>query len=687
MHRPMRHLRHDDATLTWVGANFWSRSGGPRMWVRYDAALVRDELRVLADHGVRMTRSFFYWPDFHPTPYALDEECLARFADFLDAHVELDMNTVPTFIVGHMSGENWDPAWREGRDLYRDSWFLGRQAWYVRELASRFHTHSAVSGWLLSNEVPIYGGEAPREIVHAWADILIDALRAAGATQPVSVGDGAWGIQTTGHDNGFALADLADRSDFVGPHVYRMEDDQIRQNLKAAYATELCHVGARPVVLEEFGVTTDYVSPDGAGHYYRQQLYNTLLAGATGWIAWNNTDYDDLVAQRPYSHHPFEMHFGITDSRGKPKPPLRELQRFAADLAAMDVAGLRRDDVDAAIVLPSHLAADYPFTYVGERETIVLVGEQAYVAAHAAHVPVAVIREAEDGGIAHGALLYLIPSVKQLCGPTWRQLGDLADRGATVYASYCVGEVGEQRGPWWAYTEELFGVQRQSAYGLVEPIDDDIVVIRFIEAFGPIAAGSELRFRPRRQRARTLVPPRHDDHRHGHRGRRPWASGTRRPGARGRTPGARHLSTRIPRGSERPGEPRRHGPALRRLGRRRRGTKADRRQRSEGLRGYAHTHGRLSVRRVRQPTCRARARRPQTERNPQVAGRRRDHHRRTRTVRNRSPARDVTATQTVNEIRSRFNEAACEPYSRLAETEGFEPSVPVRGLHLSRVVH
>lgn len=507
MHRPMRHLRHDDATLTWVGANFWSRSGGPRMWVRYDAALVRDELRVLADHGVRMTRSFFYWPDFHPTPYALDEECLARFADFLDAHVELDMNTVPTFIVGHMSGENWDPAWREGRDLYRDSWFLGRQAWYVRELASRFHTHSAVSGWLLSNEVPIYGGEAPREIVHAWADILIDALRAAGATQPVSVGDGAWGIQTTGHDNGFALADLADRSDFVGPHVYRMEDDQIRQNLKAAYATELCHVGARPVVLEEFGVTTDYVSPDGAGHYYRQQLYNTLLAGATGWIAWNNTDYDDLVAQRPYSHHPFEMHFGITDSRGKPKPPLRELQRFAADLAAMDVAGLRRDDVDAAIVLPSHLAADYPFTYVGERETIVLVGEQAYVAAHAAHVPVAVIREAEDGGIAHGALLYLIPSVKQLCGPTWRQLGDLADRGATVYASYCVGEVGEQRGPWWAYTEELFGVQRQSAYGLVEPIDDDIVVIRFIEAFGPIAAGSELRFRPGgNAHARSYLP-------------------------------------------------------------------------------------------------------------------------------------------------------------------------------------
>ena len=51
---------------SWIGANFWSRAGGPRMWSRYDAGLVRDELAVLAEHGLNVTRSFCFWPDFVP---------------------------------------------------------------------------------------------------------------------------------------------------------------------------------------------------------------------------------------------------------------------------------------------------------------------------------------------------------------------------------------------------------------------------------------------------------------------------------------------------------------------------------------------------------------------------------------------------------------------------------------------
>ncbi|GAA3757959.1 cellulase family glycosylhydrolase [Microbacterium kribbense] len=491
--RPMSFL--PGAGQPWLGANFWSRSGGPRMWTHYDPALVRRELRVLAEHGLTMTRSFFYWPDFQPEPDRLDEACLAHFADFLDAHREAGMTTVPTFIVGHMSGENWDPVWRAGRDLYRDVWFVARQAWYVRELTARFHRHPAVAGWLLSNEVPIYGGEAPHEVIAAWAQILIDAIRAAGATQPVSVGDGAWGVETTGHDSGYRIRDLAPLVQFIGPHVYRMETDPIRQHLKAAFIAELCHVGQRPVVLEEFGVTDAYVSAEGAATYYRQQLYNTLLAGVTGWIAWNNTDFDDLAHQRPYSHHPFEMHFGITDSTGAPKPALRELARFAADLEAMDAGGLHRAPAGAALVVPSHLAEDYPFTQQAERTVIVDVSEQAYAAAHAAHLPVAIEREHADGGVREGYRLYLVPSVKQLCGPTWRQLRSLAASGAVVYASYCAGEAPEQRGPWWTDTAELFGARIDSAYGLVEPIEDEVVELTMTAALGTLQPGDRLRVR------------------------------------------------------------------------------------------------------------------------------------------------------------------------------------------------
>ena len=130
----------------WVGVNFWSRVGGPRMWTNYDRDVVREELATMATHGCTITRSFCYWPDFVPSAETLDEGVMANFADFLDAHVELGLGTIPTFIVGHMSGENWDPSWREGRDLYCDVWMVSQQAWFAEALTRRFAQHEAVFG-------------------------------------------------------------------------------------------------------------------------------------------------------------------------------------------------------------------------------------------------------------------------------------------------------------------------------------------------------------------------------------------------------------------------------------------------------------------------------------------------------------------------------------------------------------
>ena len=175
MHRTTARLIAAGQPVSWLGANFWSRAGGPLMWRTYDPALISAELGVLREHGLTMTRSFFYWADFMPEPDAIDEQMTARFADFLDRHAEQQMSTVPTFIVGHMSGQNWDPSWRGGRDLYADVWLVGRQAWFAGEMVRRFGGHPAVAGWLASNEMPLYGGDhAAPETVAAWRAVGAD---------------------------------------------------------------------------------------------------------------------------------------------------------------------------------------------------------------------------------------------------------------------------------------------------------------------------------------------------------------------------------------------------------------------------------------------------------------------------------------------------------------------------------
>ncbi len=477
----------------WIGANFWSRTGGPRMWIRYDGAVVREELALLAEHGCNVTRSFCFWPDFVPAPEQLDESVMERFSDFLDAHAEVGIGTIPTLIVGHMSGENWDPAWRGGRDLYRDVWLVSQQAWFTTEIARRFASHESIVGWLISNEMPVYGGSAPVEEVTAWARILVQAVRAGGGHQPVSLGDGAWGIEVSGEDNGYSLRALAPLVDFIGPHVYPMSDDLVRQSMTAAFTCELSASFGLPVVLEEFGVSSDFADDENGAHYYRQVLHTSLLAGATGWIAWNNCDYDDLRGLDPYRHRPFEMHFGLTDRAAKPKPQLAEIARFSSLIADLSQTGWEPIAGEVAIVVPEHFERALSFTTVEYRKDIWENMLQAYIAAREADLPVAFTRERD--GLREDAKLYLLPSTKLLMAPTADHLLELADGGATVYLSYFSGSTPTQRGPWVPWLEEIFAVRRDLWYGLVDPIEDDEVTFTFVEPLGDIAAGSELRFR------------------------------------------------------------------------------------------------------------------------------------------------------------------------------------------------
>jgi endo-1,4-beta-mannosidase len=476
----------------WLGANFWSRTGGPLMWRSYDPAVIGAELAVLKRHGLTMTRSFFYWPDFMPAAYEIDETMTARFADFLDRHVEHGLTTIPTFIVGHMSGENWDPAWRAGRDLYSDVWMVGRQAWFAAEMVRRFQQHPAVAGWLVSNEMPLYGGSGTsHEIVATWARIIKDAVRAAGGQQPFSLGDGAWGIEVTGNDNGFRLAETADLVDFLGPHIYPLGDDPIRQRYAAAVACELSGTFGKPVVMEEFGVSSDFASAENAATYYRHLLHSTLLAGATGWIAWNNTDFT-LPRQDPYRHHAFEQNFGLTDSRGAPKSTLTEMQRFASTITSMDYANCERADTDTALIVSSYLDTQYPFSSPDSHVAVARALHQAYTAARLADLPPALTRETD--GIEPGARLYLAPSVKQLLATTAGELEQLAADGATVYVSYCAGDVSWHRGPSYGTMNELFGIRHQLDIGLVNTIADDPVELTLTRDFGGLSRGTTLTF-------------------------------------------------------------------------------------------------------------------------------------------------------------------------------------------------
>lgn len=480
----------------WLGVNFWSRSAGLHMWDAYDGELVRSELRDLAELGCNTTRCFLMWPAFMPRPDACDESRMLDFADFLEAHREVGMWTIPTLLVGHMSGMDFDPPWRGGRDLYRDVWMVSRQAWFAGELAKRFGAHPAIVGWTLSNEMPRYAGSAPVEVITAWAELVSQGLRGNGARQPISLGDGAWGLETSGRQNGYSLPALRNCTDFVGVHLYPSDTDPVRQMLAAAFRCELAGGAGQRVILEEFGVSSDFASDAEIAHYYRQALHATLLAGATGWLAWCNADYDASSGCSPYRERPYELHFGLYDAVGRPKPQSGELQTFNHWVRSLTRLGWRRIPPQAAIVVPHHLQHEVPFEDDLGREDLHANLFQSYVACREADIPVRLLPEAQLPAQGPPLKLYLVPCGRMLTATGWERLWDLAARGGLVYVSYFPGSGGGHHGSWLPGLEERFAVRSLAPVGSGRPLGDgEEIVWSFAAPLGPLPVGEVLRFR------------------------------------------------------------------------------------------------------------------------------------------------------------------------------------------------
>jgi len=172
--------------------------------------------------------------------------------------------------------------------------------------------------------------------------------------------------------------------------------------------------------------------------------HTSLIGGRQGVARVEHCDYDDLLDQDPYRHHPFEMHFGLTDRTGKPKPQLAEIARFSRLVADLDETGWEPIAARWRSWYREHFERVLYFTTVDYRKDNRDNLLQAYIAAREADLPVTFVRELD--GLGERAKLFLLPSAKLLHGSEAAHLVELAEGGATVYLSYFAGSAPSQIG-------------------------------------------------------------------------------------------------------------------------------------------------------------------------------------------------------------------------------------------------
>ena len=473
-----------------LGCNYWPRLSGPRMWRDFDEAGISEELGLLRDSGMTTVRAFCFWPDFMPTRDRVEPQMLERLQLFMALCQVHGIGVFLTPVVGHMSGENWPPAWLDDpADLYHVEDLLCIQERYVRTIAATVAGSPALRGHIISNEMPLFAGVGTLETVTGWANRLYAAVRAGDPVHPISIGDGVWSLW--GEETGFRPNHP---QDFLGLHMYPSETDPLRHTFMFGLNVRMAAMYGKPVLMEEFGAQHTVFGEEEIGGFANSVLYESWANGATGALWWCGFDFP-LLDDLPYSHHPFELKFGMHDTDGRAKPAAQAFHRFSKALPLL--AGLEPQKAQVAHLIPSFLNTRYPFSW-DDLDGMKSGHVQAFTLARLAGVPVGTFMEPPDTREKPNAAVLAIPAdlpvihagaIHKLRSSSWREIDRWVHAGGTFVMSFDFGSNGIHAGTWHQDFGGFFGVKPRLRFGLSEAAPNALTLTRDL---GQLKAGTTM---------------------------------------------------------------------------------------------------------------------------------------------------------------------------------------------------
>jgi len=450
-----------------LGVNYWPRKLNIRMWRDWDEGSIREDVSKMKSLGVRVVRAFIKCEDFADEQGAVRQEALERLKSFLDILWENGIQAFVTFIVGHMSGKNWRIPWAEFDRIYTPEAVM-KTARFVEHVVSALKDHPAVAGWILSNELSLVRRASSREEAITLLRSFVEAVKRIDGRHVASSGD----IPDSYMQETPNVADIVD---YVGPHLYLYDDDEVRHGYAYGAMIELFSCGgASPTILEEFGFSTHQFSEEEQAGFINEVLYTALAHETSGAFVWCFSDFPS-EGDPPYEWRPLELGFGLIRKDGSPKPAAEVFKRFSKDVERLESLGINtrfRRVVNAAVVIPFYMFKDYEFIWY--RGALGFWGmarliSSAYTLLTASGAPASAVYELDRGRLGSYKLLAM-PSTIVALTTTWRHMLSYTEGGGTLYASFTRG-YGHLRAAHEAPTHmwaELFGIEntlRAGAYG------------------------------------------------------------------------------------------------------------------------------------------------------------------------------------------------------------------------------
>ena len=361
-----------------VGCNYWASHAGVYMWRRWDEAVVKEDLRQLADHGMSVIRIFPLWSDFQPLNAefgarglfhnytqggdrlknyaAVDEVMVSRLCRVCDLAEEKGLRVVIGLVTGWMSGRMFAPQALERMNALTDCESIKWQCRYVRYLVDALKQHSAIQAWDLGNECNCMGTCTEAELWN-WMHAISSEIRLSDPSRKVI--SGMHGISSK-RNAIKSLHSQCELVDVMTTHPYPLWTkgcntepyDSIRNGCHAACETVYYSDLTRLVgFVEEAGsMGPGIVSEERAASSLRASLFSCWSAGIPAFLWWCSYDFDKLDFA-PYGWTAIERELGLFRSDRSPKPTVLQMRAFAEFLKTLPFERLPPRQVDAVVLV------------------------------------------------------------------------------------------------------------------------------------------------------------------------------------------------------------------------------------------------------------------------------------------------------------------------------------------------
>jgi hypothetical protein len=363
------------------GVNYVPSKNWWHSWVDWDADSMAQDLAAIARLNMDHVRIHCLWPVFQPNAGWISPTAIARLRELLDIAGDYGLDVSISVLDGWLSGFNFMPAWKKGRNMFADQSMIAAEKLLFRALADACGDHPRFMGFDLGNELGVVGlvsDPAPTAVMDAWQSEMLAYC--------ASIAPGKLHVNGVDHNHwfrnvGFSRTALAQTGSLTSLHTwvyftgmlshFGPESEKVAHLLD--YNIELARAyhndPGRLVWIQEVGVSPEWLPAAQLPDFAEAAVRNTLdCQGVWGITWWCSHD----IAPRFTEFDSLEYGLGLLDCENNVKPFGNRLASVITDFKANPLMPAVRNE---ALVMREAAFADEPQLWAFIRRYMRLVEE------------------------------------------------------------------------------------------------------------------------------------------------------------------------------------------------------------------------------------------------------------------------------------------------------------------------